>query len=258
MMGWWVGGYYHLFMKKVIIMGATSGLGLGLAEKYLQEGWSVGACGRNLDRLSELSARWPGKVIVRKIDITCANAADELLRLIEDMGGMDVYFHCSGVLPFNSSLDETKELMTVRTNVEGFTRMVSAAYRHFRDSNRAGKIIAITSIAGVRGVAQLASYCASKAYDSTYLEALRQMSVEQHLPLDIIDIRPGWIRTPLLAGDKRYFMEMTEEKAVNLIYKVAQRSRRGAIIGARWRLACALERIVLRCIWERLRLRQWE
>lgn len=62
MMGWWVGGYYHLFMKKVIIMGATSGLGLGVAVKYLQEGWMVGACGRNSDRLSELSARWPGRL----------------------------------------------------------------------------------------------------------------------------------------------------------------------------------------------------
>ena len=244
-------------MGKIIILGATSGLGRGVAETLLRKGWTVGVAGRDEARLAELATEWPGKVVARAIDITDKNAAQSLVRLIQDMGGVDIYFHCSGILPSNSELAEDDELLTVSTNVEGFTRMISAAYRYFRSTRLPGKIAAITSIAGIRGVAGLASYCASKSYDSTYLEALRQQANAEKLPVSIVDIRPGWVRTPLLDSDKKYTFEMSADKAVRLIVDALLHSSRGRVIGARWRFLCAIERIVPGFIWQRVNLPLW-
>ena len=235
-------------------MGATSGLGRGVALHLLQQGWTVGAAGRDITKLQELSNEWGSKVIIRQIDITHTDASVKLIKLIEDMGGIDIYFHCSGILPPNEKLEADKEMLTVQTNVDGFTRMISAAYRYFRDSKSVGKIAAISSIAGVRGIGQLASYCASKAYDSTYLEAIRQLANVDKTAIDVIDIRPGWVRTPLLSDDKKYLFEMPEKKAVKLIAGALLHSRRSNIIGLRWRIITTIERLVPSAIWQRLDL----
>lgn len=226
-------------------MGATSGLGRALAARFLEVGWHVGAAGRNCARLESLARDWPGMVTTRQIDITSADAASRLASLIDDTGGMDIYLHCSGVLPYNLDLSEEKELLTVDTNVAGFTRMISAAYRYFRDNAAPGKIAAISSIAGIRGIWQLASYCASKSYDSAYLEALRQRAHAERLPLKVVDIKPGWVRTPLLEEGRKYRLEMTLDKAAELIFRAVLKSDGPTIIGFRWRLLCALERMAV-------------
>lgn len=235
-------------------MGATSGLGRGVAIHLLQQGWTVGAVGRDITKLHEFSSEWGSQVIIRQIDITHNDATEKLNKLIADMGGIDIYFHCSGILPSNERLDTDKEILTVQTNVEGFTRMISTAYRYFRDNKSTGKIAAISSIAGLRGVGQLASYCASKAFDSTYLEAIRQLAAIEKTAVTVIDIRPGWVRTPLLADDKKYLLEMSEQKAVKLITRALLHSRRSNTIGLRWRIITTIERLVPSSIWQKLNL----
>ncbi|MDE6513771.1 MAG: SDR family NAD(P)-dependent oxidoreductase [Muribaculaceae bacterium] len=237
--------------KKIVIMGATSGLGLNLAKMFVAAGWKVGACGRNESALARLKAQEPSRIVTAAIDITAGDAPERLERLIAELGGMDIYFHGSGILR------ESDFEATIATNVGGFTRMINAAYDYFSLSRQPARIVAISSIAGTRGLAELACYSATKAYDATFLEAMRQRAHKERLPLRIVDIRPGWTRTPLLDGDKHYLFEMDEETVCCGIFRATLRSRRVAIIGLRWQLLCALQHFVPAWLWERIHLPLW-
>ena len=237
--------------KRIIIVGATSGLGLNIAGRFIAEGWRVGAVGRNVEALGRLRELAPDRVQTAVIDITAADAAEKLLALIETMGGIDIYFHCSGILR------ESDPQATVATNVGGFTRMVSAAFGYFRRTRSAGRLVAISSIAGTRGLGDLPCYSATKAYDSTYLEALRQLADKEKLPLRVVDIRPGWTRTPLLDDNKHYLLEMDRQTVCRGIFRAILRARRTAIIGLRWQLLCTLQRHLPAPLWQRLHLPLW-
>lgn len=244
-------------MKKVIIMGATSGLGRALAERYIKAGWKVGAAGRNTEALQSLAALAPERVVTARIDILSENAQEDLDRLISLCGGMDIYLHCSGIALLNESLSVESEVRICETNAVGFTRMCLSAYRYFLSARKPGRIVAISSIAGTRGLEQLPAYSASKAYDSVLLEALRQRADADKLPLRIVDIKPGWTRTPLLADDKRYLFEMDADKVADMIFRASLRAKRSATIGLRWKFITSLERLVPACVWEKIHIPLW-
>jgi len=239
-------------MKRIVIMGATSGIGLRVAEKLAQTGWKVGAAGRNADALERLKAKFPDNVETEAIDITKDDAPDRLAELADKLGGMDTYFHVSGVGYENPRLDPAMNLRTVETNVTGFVRMIDAAYAYFRDFNPHGHIAAVTSVAGTRGIGQMAAYSSSKKFGQTYLEALRQLANSQGLRLKITDIRPGWIHTPLIEENRKYPMEMTLDYATPRIIRSLRSKSAVSYIDYRWRLACAMIRLVPQCIWQRL------
>lgn len=245
-------------MKKVIIMGATSGLGRALAERYIKAGWKVGAAGRNEKALNELAALAPDQVVTAKIDILSYDAPAELHSLISLCGGMDIYLHCSGVAMLNEELTLDTELKICETNALGFTRMCQTAYRYFETSREPGRLVAITSIAGTRGLEMLPAYSASKAYDTVLLEALRQRADGSKLPLRIVDIKPGWTRTPLLADNKHYMFEMDAQTVADLIFKASQKAKRSATIGLRWKLLTTLERMVPSSIWQKIHIPLWK
>jgi len=148
-------------MKRIVIMGATSGIGLETAKRCIAAGWRVGAAGRRSEELERLRGLAPQQVETEAIDVTDDAAPAALERLIERLGGMDVYLHVAGVGSQNPQLDPTVELHTVRTNVEGFTRMTTAAYGYFA-AHGGGRIAVVSSIAGTRGLGVAAAYSASK------------------------------------------------------------------------------------------------
>lgn len=239
-------------------MGATSGLGRALAEKFINSGWKVGATGRNEEALENLRNLAPAQVEIARIDIMTEDASEKLNRLIEAMGGMDIYLHCSGIALLNEELNLESEVKICRTNAVGFTRMCLSAYRYFESTKQPGRLVAITSVAGTRGLESLPAYSASKAYDSTLLEALRQRADGQKLPLHIIDIKPGWTRTPLLEDDKKYMLEMDAENVSHLIFKAALNAKRSSTIGLRWKLITTLQRLVPSWLWSRIHIPLWK
>lgn len=241
-------------MKKIVIMGATSGIGLRIAEKMAEKGWLVGACGRKKESLEALKEKYPENVETAVIDITKEKAPETLMELIEKMDGMDVYFHCSGIGYNNITLDPKKELNTLKTNVLGFGRMLIAAYSYFRDTKRKGKIAAITSVAGTNGIGTAASYSSSKRFQQTYLRALNQLATIDRLDLKFVDIRPGWVRTPLLKADEKYPMEMTLEYVTPRILKALMGKRRVHVIDWRWSILVALWRLIPNSLWVKLPL----
>ena len=165
---------------------------------------------------------------------------------------MDLYFHSSGIGRQNSDLDPSIELATVRTNGEGFVRMVTAAYRYFRTQGR-GHIAAITSVAGTRGMGAAAAYSATKRFQRTYLDALAQLAHREGLRLRITDIRPGFVRTALLNPEVRYPMLMEPAPVARRIVDAVERRRRVATIDRRYRALVLLWRLLPQCVWERMK-----
>lgn len=242
-------------MKKVIIIGASSGIGYGVAEALASRGVRVGLGARHTAKLKELKAKYPANVEYESIDVTHHDAAKKLNELIEKTGGMDIYLHVAGVGLENPGLDPEEEVRILRTNVEGFARMIATAYVYFRSKGIKGQIAAVTSVAGTNGIGVLSAYSASKKFDHTYLVALEQLSKAEHTGITFTDIRPGWIRTPLVESDRSYPMEMTVEYAVPLIIKAIVRKKRVAYIDWRWNLLAQAWKILPDWLWTRIDVR---
>lgn len=240
-------------MQKIIIVGATSGIGLALVEAFVARGWLVGAAGRNTAALERVALRSGGKVVVRRIDILSDDAPRELAMLARELGGMDVYLHVAGIGVENPRLDPEIDCRVVETNAVGFTRMIDAARQWFLSENDGrGRIAAITSVAGGEGIGAMAAYSASKAFEQYYLRAIDQLSRKQHTAIKVTDIRPGWIRTPLLDERAGYPLLMTVDYAVKRIVRAIEHGRRVAVIDWRWNILAGLWRLIPRWLWVRV------
>lgn len=90
---------------KAIIVGASSGIGMEVARLLLADGWHIGIAARREEPLLELKAMAPEHVEVMTIDVTQPDAGQRLLSLIDKMGGMDLYFHSSGIGKQNRTRD---------------------------------------------------------------------------------------------------------------------------------------------------------
>lgn len=241
-------------MKRIIIVGASSGIGRRVASDFARWGWQVGIAARRLDRLQEIAGQYPANVVCRSMDVTASDAVERFYDLIELNGGADVVLYAAGVGWSNPQLYLQNDMSTVDVNVAGFTRIVNAAYRYFRDTpgDRRPQIAAITSVAATKGLGVSAAYSASKRYCQTYLQALDQLARMQRVALDITDIRPGFIRTPLLKEGRNYPLLMDLDYAAPRIELAILWRRRVQVIDWRWNLAVGLWRMIPACLWTRL------
>jgi short-subunit dehydrogenase len=240
-------------MPKVVIIGASSGMGLEVAKLLLAEGNSLGVAARREDRLQALKQLAPDRVVTATIDVTAEDAASRLRALIDELGGMDLFFYASGIGKQNRELTPDIELNTVNTNGMGFTRMIGEAYRYFAEKGE-GHIAAITSIAGTKGLGPAPSYSATKAMQNTYLQALEQQANAHKLKIRFTDIRPGFVDTDLLKGDFHYPMMLKPEKVAGQIVKAIKNKRHIKVIDWRYALMTACWRRIPRPLWRHLKL----
>jgi len=240
-----------------VIVGATSGIGLEVARRCIAAGWRVGAAGRRAEELEQLRLTAPGQVVALPMDITRDDAPERLRQLIGRLGGMDCYLHVAGIGYQNPTLDADKELRTVRTNVEGFTRLVTAAFEWFARRGE-GHIAAVTSIAGTQGLGSAPSYSASKRFQNTYLDALAQQARMRRLKIRFTDIRPGFVATALLNDRQRYPMLMRPERVAARIFRALVHRERNVVIDRRYALLVFFWRLIPRWLWERLDIRTRE
>ena len=251
-------------------MGATSGIGQEVARLLAANGYEVGIAGRREERLVQMAQATPGIVAHRQIDVTKEDAPTELHKLIEELGGMDLYFHSSGIGWENVSLDPDKELKTVETNAMGFVRMVSAAYNWFAEQRaeraeqrgeeaeqkasgkeRKARIASITSIARTRGLGAAPAYSATKRMQAHYLECLSQQARMRHLNIGITDIRPGFVATDLIAGS-HFPLQLKAEDVARTIVRAIERGSEVVTIDWRYRLLVAAWQLIPRWLWVRL------
>ncbi len=285
--------------KKAIVMGATSGIGMEVASLLAQRGWQVGIAGRRVERLEEVKRNTNqiisektkvsqkgnisegmkasrGEIICyQQIDVTSADAPTLLQKLIEKLGGMDLYFHSSGIGWQNYSLDFEKEMKTVETNGLGFVRMVDTAFNWFAQQsqeqdkgqelrleqksdkskgNDTYRIACITSIAGTKGLGAAPAYSATKRFQNHYLECLTQQAYMRHLPIAITDIRPGFVKTDLIAGSN-YPLQLTPQEVAQQIVNAIERGKAVKTIDWKYSILVSLWRMIPRWIWTRLTIK---
>ena len=237
--------------KKIIIVGASSGIGRETAICFAQAGWKVGVAARRQEQLNELQKLYPNQIYTETMDITEPSCTKSLNSLIEKMGGMDVYLHVSGIGKQNSALEEGIEIDTLRTNGEGFARCMGEAYRYFIKTG-CGHIAAVTSIAGTKGLGMAPAYSATKRFQSTYLQCLAQLSSIKNVHVKFTDIKPGFVATELLNDVHQYPMLMTAPKVAKRIYKAILKQERSVVIDWRYNLLTKVWKLIPDCIWERL------
>lgn len=230
-------------------MGASSGIGYACAEALAKRGVKVGVAARHTKPLEELRRKYPDQVEYARIDVAKPAAVGQMEALIQKLGGMDIYFHVAGIGYENTSLDPEAEVDIFNTNTVGFVRCISAAYRYFRNNHIRGHIAAVTSVAGTNGLARLSAYSASKAAGQKWLVALEQLSNDSDAGITFSDIRPGWVRTPLLVPGNKYPMTMSLEYAVPRILKAIVRRQRVAVIDWRWNVVVGLWRMIPNVLW---------
>ncbi len=241
-------------------MGATSGLGRACAEDFISRGYIVGVCGRRTEELEQIRAIAPERVYAATIDITSSEADKQLMELIGRMGGLDIYFHVSGIGKNNIALNPELELNTVRVNCEGFCRMVGAAYRYFRENAvRGAQIAVISSIASTKGLGAAPAYSATKRMQNCYIQSLAQQCAITKTDITFTDIRPGFVATPLLDTDKHHYpMLMKTSYAARRIVRAIVARRRVAVIDWRYAILVAAWRCIPRWLWERLPIKAAE
>lgn len=239
-------------MKRIVIIGATSGIGLEVAKRYIEAGWQVGVAGRNVEALEQLRTLAPERVATGQLDVTADDAPDRLSELIGILGGMDLFLLTSGIGSRNCTLDPGPEIATVTTNAVGFTRMVTAAYAYFR-TRRGGHLAVISSIAGTKGLGSAPSYSATKRFQSTYIDALAQLAHMERLDLRFTDIRPGFVATRMLKHP--YPMLMRPERVAERIIRALKQRRRHVVIDGRYAVLVFFWRLVPEWLWERMTIR---
>jgi short-subunit dehydrogenase len=239
--------------NSILIIGASSGIGYALALAYARAGWKVGATSRRLAQLEQLRQEAPaGQLLIRQHDVTAPDQMAVVEALAAELGGIAVLVYNAGIGIFNKKMDWAPERDTIAVNVAGFAETATWAYRHFR-AQGGGTFVGISSVAALRGGGTAPAYSASKAFMSSYMEGLRQKAWhDKKQPIHIVDIRPGYVDTPMTAQNKGMFWVAGPDKAARQIMAAIGRRQRVAYITRRWSLVALAFRLAPRWLWERM------
>ena len=248
-------------MKRVIIVGASSGIGRELALRFAKEGCVVGIAARRIEELQKIREEYGEESIkIAQMDVCEPTATDALDSLISEVQRPELLIYASGIGKQNPSLDETIEINTVKTNCEGMVRIVDHFVNFVRSSSEYDKkhkahIAVITSVAGTRGLGSAPAYSASKAMQSEYITALSQLCSMESIPAKFTDIRPGFVKTAILNPEKHYPMLISAQSAAQHIYRGIKHKRRVLIFDWRFKFIVAFWHLIPRFVWERLKVR---
>ena len=189
--------------KVVLITGASSGIGRGLAIELAKRGAAVGLLARRAEELAgtvkEIEATG-GRAIALPADVTDVDAVSKAAdQLRAEFGPIDVLIANAGIGGSKpaaqlSAVDVTK---IINVNVVGVVNSATTVIPEMV-ARRQGQIVFISSLAAYRGLPKSAAYCASKAAVSAFAESLRVDLRGSGVEVTII--HPGFIKTPLTAG----------------------------------------------------------
>ena len=233
------------------MIGASSGIGRELAKMLAQNGYAIGVMARRLHLLNDLRKEITSELYIREINVADAETAIGTLgNFINQMGGVDLVVISAGTGDINNDLNWRLENETIMTNVTGFAALANVAIHHFMEKG-SGHLVNISSIVALRGGRESPAYNASKAFESNYMEGLRQKITRLRLPITITDIKPGFVQTAMAKGEG-IFWAAPANKAAKQIYDAINRKQTCAYITRRWRLIAWLLKIIPAGVYERL------
>jgi short-subunit dehydrogenase len=236
--------------KKIIIVGASSGIGREIACKYVANGNKVGITGRRENLLNELKEKYPDQIFISCFDVMGKDNQQKIRQLIEELGGMDLLIYNAGYGDISKDLNWEIENATTKTNVNGFVEIVSYAFNYFVEQDH-GQIAITSSVAAVRGNSWAPAYSASKAFMSNYAEGLNIKSKRLHKDVTITDIRPGFVDTKMAKGNGQFWV-IQKEKAAKEIIKAIEKKKRIVYITRRWWLVAKIMKMLPFGIYRRM------
>ena len=183
---------------KVVISGASSGIGLSLARFYLERGATVAAFARRGELLQSLAAEFPEKVFCYALDVRDAPAIQRAAGdFMARIGVPDVVIANAGVSrgTLTEYVEDEEVFQNVMDiNVLGMVKTFQPFLAAMREAKR-GVLVGVASVAGFRGLPGSSAYSASKAAAISYMESLR---VEMYSSgVKVVTLCPGYIKTPM-------------------------------------------------------------
>ncbi len=226
-------------MLRVIITGASSGIGEALARHYAKQGAALGLISRRERALTQLAAQLPAPVLTYPADVRDAAALQSAAAdFIARQGCPDIVIANAGISTgtLTECAEDTPAFQEViDTNVLGMVKTFQPFVAAMRATGR-GSLVGIASVAGYRGLPGASAYCASKAAAISYLESLR---VElRSCGVRVITVCPGYIATPMTAKNP-YPMPflLSADATAKKIAVLIERGRTFAVIP--WQIAFA-------------------
>jgi short-subunit dehydrogenase len=221
-------------MQRVIIIGASSGIGLELMKLFVKNGDLVGITGRRCALLEKIAEQFSSNVFVECFDVRADQNIVHLESLIKKLNGLDLLIYNSGYGEVSKTLDWNIDQQTVETNVNGFVEIVNYAFNYFAKKGH-GQIAATSSIGAIRGNSWAPAYSASKAFMTVYMEGLHIKAKKMKLDIAITDILPGFVKTKMAKGNKQFWV-VPVQKAVDQIFRAIKNKKRKVYVSKRWAL----------------------
>ena len=241
-------------VERIFITGASSGIGRALAEYYGERGAQLGLVARRPQLLNDLRTRWPERVRAYPLDVTDAGALRVAATdFIDGFGVPDVVIASAGVsvgtlTEHAADLDVIRGVMDV--NHFGMAATFSPFIAGMRQAAR-GRLVGIASLAGIRGLAGAAAYCASKAAAISYLESLRLELRDSGIR--VVTICPGYVRTPMTEVNQfpMPFLLAADEAAARFA-RVIERGSSYSVVPWQMAVVGKLLRLLPNAVYDRL------
>ena len=171
------------------------------------------------------------------------------------MGGLDLLVVNSGVFgeAQTNLLSPDKQIPflpiqeIININVLGCCAAFNFGFNYFLQQNR-GHVVGISSLDAVRGTAIAPAYCASKSFMATFLEGMRNKFLQRNIPINVTEIRPGWIQTTDYVPEGAYWV-VSSQVAAQDIYDSIINKDKVAYVPRRWALISWLLKITPDCIY---------
>lgn len=224
--------------KNVLITGASSGLGAGMAREFAKRGCNLALCARRVERLNELKAELeaahPGiRVFVRPLDVLDYDQIFAVFKAFrDDLGSLDRVIVNAG-MGKGASVGTGyfyANRQTAETNFVAALALGEAAVEIFRAQN-AGHLVTISSASAVRGMPRaLTAYAATKAGLTTLTEGIRADLIGT--PIKVTALHPGFIRSEINEKLKNTPFMVDTETGCRALVKAIEREVPSAFVPA--------------------------
>jgi short-subunit dehydrogenase len=238
-----------MMIKKVIIVGASSGIGKELASIYAARGHQVAITGRRANLLHDLQQTIPG-LLTSCFDVMGQDNQQKISDLINALGGLDLLIFNAGYGDTSRNLNWEVERTTTLTNVLSFVEIASFSFNYFVEQGK-GQIAVTSSLAALRGNSWAPAYSASKAFMSNYAEGLNIKARRLNKDIIVTDIKPGFVNTKIAKGNKRFWTASPHKAAIQIVSAIESK-RRVVYVTKRWWIIAQLMKLLPYSLYRRL------
>jgi short-subunit dehydrogenase len=243
--------------KNILITGASSGLGDGMAREYARRGRNLALCARRVERLEalrdELQTQYPSiKILIKPLDVDDHERVFTVFKeFARELGGLDRVIVNAGLgkgQPVGTGNFFRANRKTAMTNFVSALAQCEAAVEIFREQKQ-GHLVVISSMSAMRGMPRnLTTYAATKAGIATLAEGIRADLMRTKIKVSTI--YPGYIRSEINEKVKKTpFMVDTATGCKALVAAIEQEPAEAAVPKWPWKpLAVAMRHLPLQIV----------